>query len=97
QDLSAGDNHVCALTSGGILQCWGDNSKGALGEAPRTIHKTPILSQRIANATSIAAGQSHTCARTKTGRVLCWGDNKEGQLGEGETVYSMVPVAIAGF
>ncbi len=40
--LSAGWNHTCALTNVGAILCWGDNSKGQLGDGGDTDQPTPV-------------------------------------------------------
>ncbi len=29
--MALGDSHSCALVTGGVVKCWGDNRKGQLG------------------------------------------------------------------
>lgn len=87
--LAAGYAHACALTSAGLVKCWGENEYTELGDGTVTasFSFTPIsvkgLSPGIA---SLAAGAFHTCAlnSTSTG-VACWGYNGESELGDHST------------
>ena len=96
---SRGSLHTCALTSGGGVKCWGDNSIGQLGDGNFVNHLTP---NDVAGLTSgiagLALGVAHSCALTTGGGIKCWGDNFDGELGNGEAGYRLLPftVVVAG-
>lgn len=74
-DLSAGNEHTCALLTDGSAKCWGHNTVGELGDGGTKIQSnTPMdvigLHSKIK---SLAAGYSKTCVILETGKALCWG------------------------
>ncbi len=85
--IAAGRQHTCALTSGGAVNCWGDDSLGQLGDngnahaldARRSSSGQPVVK-------AMSAGGSHTCAIVGNGGVKCWGANDNGQLGDNSIV-----------
>jgi alpha-tubulin suppressor-like RCC1 family protein len=94
--LTAGGEHTCALTSGGGLECWGDNEYGQLGDGRTAAREPPQAVRGLSvGVTAVAAGAIHTCALTGGG-VECWGDNRYGELGNGSTTPSSVPVPVSG-
>ena len=94
-DVQAGLNHACALSTGGGLRCWGDNSKGQLGNGSTEFTDLPVdVSGLSSGVTRVALGAHHTCALLGTGDVKCWGDNQRGQLGDGSTTSSALPVTV---
>jgi hypothetical protein len=54
----AGRGHTCALTVGGTVRCWGQDSSGQRGGSSTEID-VPDLSEVV----ELAAGELHTCAR----------------------------------
>lgn len=99
-DISAGKEHTCRtfLTNQGILvECWGNNSSGQLGNGTTTNNLTPVQVSFLNDAQFyVSAGSEHTCALTASGGVKCWGRNAYGQLGNGKTTNSTIPVSVSG-
>jgi alpha-tubulin suppressor-like RCC1 family protein len=82
--IAAGRRHVCALRANGTVSCWGDNSRGQLGDGTTTTRlvPTPVVGLPL-HAVAVAAGEAHTCVLLIDGSASCWGDNDHGQLGGG--------------
>ena len=95
QAIALGDAHGCAILPDGSLKCWGNNSKGQLGQGDTNhrgdeakelgVHLPQINLGTGRTALSIAPGGAHTCALLDDGSVKCWGDNNSGQLGIQDT------------
>ncbi|MBX3205727.1 MAG: hypothetical protein KF764_11710 [Labilithrix sp.] len=84
QSLSVGPRTVCATLSDGVARCWGDNSKGQLGNGNADLQPVPVTVQGLAGrAVRMATMEASTCAILVTGAVQCWGQNDHGQLGVG--------------
>jgi len=86
-DLALGDNHVCALVTGGTVRCWGRNTRKQLGfdGADLDVPDPNREVEGVVDAVAIAAGANHTCALLGGGAIRCWGANGVGQLGYGNT------------
>jgi alpha-tubulin suppressor-like RCC1 family protein len=97
--ISLGSRSACAVTSGGGVKCWGDNTYGQLGIDPSTPSSdVPVDSALTSGVAAVAAGGEFTCALTTGGGVKCWGDNGYGELGIGSVppYSSTSPVDVSG-
>lgn len=95
--LAAGNDHTCALTTVGAVQCWGDNADGQVGDGSDFPSRPPVdVVGLAANIIDIATGGNHSCALRNNGTMHCWGRNSQGQLGDGTTNERLVPVAVVG-
>lgn len=92
RQVSAGYTHSCAISdyeifeSGGKftlyhLECWGDNSKGALGYGSTVRNYYQPMTVPDDDWASVSAGNNHSCALRLDHTLWCWGDNANGQLG----------------
>jgi alpha-tubulin suppressor-like RCC1 family protein len=94
--IAAGKEHTCALTTTGVMQCWGYNRFGQLGDGSTTSKTTPQPVTGLASGVAaIGTGYGHTCALITAGAVQCWGYNGMGQLGNGGVSDRNVPTHIA--
>ncbi len=86
----AAESHMCAVTAGNTVTCWGANDEGELGRGTRTLGEPP---QSLVNlrAAQIAVGADHTCVLTPEADVMCWGSNRNGQLGDGTLEQRLTP------
>ncbi len=101
--LSAGQYHVLALRSDGVVYAWGDNANGQLGRdwTATPFSNVPVqvtfpglpVNRRIAR---VAAGGQFSVAVDTAGNVWTWGDNTYGQLGDNSQVTRFTPVQIPG-
>ena len=95
--VAAGEKHSCALTAGGRVACWGDNSAGQLGDGTSEVFVAPSpVSGLDSGVAAVASGNLHTCAVRADASVVCWGENGVGQLGDGTTERRPTPVRVSG-
>ena len=95
--VSAGDFHSCALTSAGMVKCWGNGDEGELGDGNGNRASVPVDVIGLgAGVTAVTSGGSHSCAVTSVGALKCWGYNVDGALGDGTTNSAAVPVDVVG-
>ena len=100
--VSAGEQHTCAVTDAGGVICWGQQSSaGKLGtdcdstcpdqSAPVVVKDSDGGSGTLTGITGIDLGNSHTCAVTSSGGVKCWGEGGSGRLGNDGTANKPTP------
>ncbi|MDC0673404.1 DUF4215 domain-containing protein [Nannocystis radixulma] len=92
--LASGQDHVCAIVTGGYVKCWGANGAGQLGlgdgngrgAGPNEMGDfLPYVNLGTGQtATAITAGDDFNCAILTGGGVKCWG--RGGRLGLGDTL-----------
>jgi len=101
-DIGCMVNASAALTSDGVVNCWGQNNNAQCGQGHVT---TPqLLPVTVAGGAlagkyvvAISCGENHTIALDSGGVVYAWGFNNAGQCAQGNfTTPQTLPVAISG-
>ncbi len=93
--LAAGREHSCALLGNGLVQCWGGNGRGQLGDGTGTDSAIPVTVSGVTVASAISVGSDHACALVGIGQVRCWGANDQGQLGDNTRMDRNTAVTLA--
>ena len=99
KQISAGENHTCAIASDDRAYCWGSNKNGQLGNGSTANSNVPVavnMFGALAGKTikQMSVEFSTSCVVASDNKVYCWGNNSKGQLGNGSTANSNVPVAV---
>jgi alpha-tubulin suppressor-like RCC1 family protein len=94
--ITAGNNHTCAILADRSVSCWGQNSFGQLGDGTTDRRTSPTSVPHLTGVAAISAGSIHTCALRTDGTVWCWGYNPLGTLGDGTTLDRLSPVIVPG-
>jgi alpha-tubulin suppressor-like RCC1 family protein len=96
RQISAGEQHTCAVTFDDLAYCWGDNFRGALGDKTTTDRGTPVAVLGGHRFRDIRAAFSSTCGVTTSNEPYCWGDNRYGQVGDNTIIQRLVPRLVRG-
>ncbi len=111
-DISSGGGwgFACALLNDRNIKCWGNNTRGELGDGPEVGPETcfyylgrpmycstsPVPVYGISDAAKIVAGGSHACVILKEGTLRCWGKDDVGQLGNNGNYDKTMNLGISG-
>jgi len=88
-DIQMGQDHIVALNAIGEVYCWGNNSKGQLGngvidqsgQLMNMFKPTKVEGLGNEHITQIAVVKNSTFALSTSGVVYAWGCNKDNTLG----------------
>ncbi|USN96837.1 MAG: hypothetical protein H6797_01400 [Candidatus Nomurabacteria bacterium] len=109
-DIVAGNNFTCALTTDGLVSCWGQGNHGQLGNGFTFDKNVPVsiaydsssalMGRKVEKLAQIRDSDT-MCAIGDNHKAYCWGDNTVGQIGNnshalGGTTNSTVEQTIGG-
>ncbi|MGN6161025.1 MAG: RCC1 domain-containing protein [Marmoricola sp.] len=100
--VAAGGLHTCRVSTAGVLQCWGDDSKGELGINGDTLHHPSVATPQTVSSTvawqQVSTSPSDladdTCAIKIDHSLWCWGYDSNGEAGQGGTAQYNAPVQV---
>lgn len=84
--ISAAGSTTCAVTTDGVVRCWGSNQSGLLGLAVSPVsddsqrHPTPEPMAVAGPFSRVDVGLGTACALTASGEATCWGYNATQQI-----------------
>jgi alpha-tubulin suppressor-like RCC1 family protein len=79
-----------------MLQSWGWNSAGQLGNNTQFDSNEPLPVQNLEEVISVAAGFAHSASLRQDGTVWTWGGNAYGQLGNGNNNDQLLASPVVG-
>ena len=94
--IATGVKHTCVIAQNGSTYCWGEGSRGGLGNNVDSDSSIPVLVFGNYNFTSIYAAKDFTCGIIKNGSAYCWGDNTDSKLGIGGLGDQNTPTLVSG-
>jgi len=98
--VAMGAEHACYFDTDAVrLYCFGDNTRGQLGDGTTETRTGPVRVDADALVTPVraqVAGARHTCAIVGEGwsEVQCWGDNRLDQAGAPSPSLATRPITV---
>jgi alpha-tubulin suppressor-like RCC1 family protein len=87
QQIVAGADFNCILTTEGGVKCWGDNYFGQLGDSTYFSNNPVDALGLTEGVEAIGSGEYIGCALMSDGGVKCWGDTSFPMTGEGRITW----------
>lgn len=94
--LSAGHDHMLALTEDGTAYAIGSNTFSQLGNNGADFQEDPEKLTFITKAKDVSASGHHSLAVDSGGNVWSWGLNLSSQLGDGKNEIKVTPQKLSG-
>ena len=105
QKIEVKEQQACALlqandTDTTVMQCWGNNDFGQLGNNSTTDSHAIVPVRGVEgqgalqDISDISLGVGHSCAVLDDGRLACWGRNTSGELGDGSEENRLLPTLV---
>lgn len=100
KSLKITDTNACALSTDGLVFCWGQGMNGQMGDGgtgPGSLVPVAVSTSGVLNGKTIKqiATNSYTmCAIASDDKLYCWGYGASGELGDNLASDSFSPVAV---
>lgn len=85
RQINVGFYYQCAVTTGNVAYCWGNNDYGSLGDGTTIFRPAPVRVSGSLAIRQVTPSYGITCALTTSDLAYCWGD-----------WYGLTPVAVPG-
>jgi len=97
RQVTAGDQHTCAVTVGKVAWCWGRSFDGESGSGFAGVFYSPLqVNAGTTRFLGVSPGGGHTCGISTDSLAWCWGSNSLGQLGSVTSGDRLSPTAVTG-
>jgi alpha-tubulin suppressor-like RCC1 family protein len=92
--VASGLRFACGLRDGGLVHCWGNAARAALGLGYSADRSDPAFVGSDADWTRVAVQLDDGCAIRGAGDLWCWGRNVYGELGDGTAITRSAPAQV---
>lgn len=93
--IDTNSSTTCALTTAGLVYCWGSALGGMLGAGGETGGPSKVAIVGLPGAIKqVSVGAFHVCGLLTDGRIACWGSNQGNALGDGTNLNSVNPTFV---
>ena len=82
--IAVSGRHVCALSGGGEVACWGSGRRGQLAPGVLESSSVPVPVPGIRDAVAVVTPGDASCALHKSGAISCWGNLMSHSAGQSE-------------
>lgn len=92
--ITGGLRFACGLRADGVVRCWGNASRAALGLGYLSDRIDPAAAGTDTDWAQISVQLDDGCGIRTNGDLTCWGRNLSGNLGDGTAITRVAPTKI---